>query len=108
MVYAGRVHQSIKAAKRVCEMPEVGSAFVMPSSGDESLVIGGLSYGASITLYIGAAQRIGAVRSQMLFATSPVWGIVGAVNAASPSEGGASCQSAPPSTPRRRAASRSR
>jgi len=44
-----------------------------------ALVLGAASYGASIALYIAAAQRIGAVRSQMIFATAPAFGIVGAL-----------------------------
>jgi len=43
-----------------------------------ALAVGAISYGLSISLYIAAAQRVGAVRSQMLFATAPVFGIVGA------------------------------
>ena len=42
LLFSGGVMMNVKAAKRVCEMPEVASAFVMPSSGDESLVIGAL------------------------------------------------------------------
>ena len=43
-----------------------------------ALLVGAASYGISITLYIAAAQSVGAVRSQMLFATSPAFGVVGA------------------------------
>lgn len=39
-----------------------------------ALGVGALSYGASIVLYIHGAQRLGAVRSQMLFATAPFVG----------------------------------
>jgi drug/metabolite transporter (DMT)-like permease len=42
------------------------------------LLTGALSYGASIVLYISAAQQMGATRSQMLFATAPFWGALGA------------------------------
>jgi hypothetical protein len=38
-----------------------------------------LAYGASIVLYVSAAQRMGAARSQMLFASAPFWGTLGAV-----------------------------
>lgn len=41
-----------------------------------ALALGGLSYGASIALYIGAAQQLGAARSQMLFASAPVFGVL--------------------------------
>jgi drug/metabolite transporter (DMT)-like permease len=39
-----------------------------------ALLVGGLSYGASISLYIGSAQQIGATRAQMAFATAPFLG----------------------------------
>jgi drug/metabolite transporter (DMT)-like permease len=41
-----------------------------------ALGVGALSYGASIVLYIGAAQNIGASRGQMFFASSPFFGVV--------------------------------
>ncbi|MEZ5988372.1 MAG: EamA family transporter [Planctomycetota bacterium] len=44
-----------------------------------ALGLGALSYGVSITLYIHAAQLLGATRSQMVFATAPVFGVLGAV-----------------------------
>jgi drug/metabolite transporter (DMT)-like permease len=40
-----------------------------------ALVVGALSYGASLVLYISAAQMLGAMRSQMIFATAPWWGV---------------------------------
>jgi drug/metabolite transporter (DMT)-like permease len=40
------------------------------------LIVGALSYGFSILLYITGAQRLGATRSQMLFATSPFFGLI--------------------------------
>jgi len=40
-----------------------------------ALLVGALSYGASLVLYVMAAQQLGATRSQMLFATSPFWGL---------------------------------
>lgn len=43
-----------------------------------ALALGAVSYGVSIALYIAAAQNIGAVRSQMVFATSPAFGAAGA------------------------------
>ncbi|MCL4465704.1 MAG: DMT family transporter [Chloroflexi bacterium] len=48
---------------------------VTPVVGLESLLLGGLAYGGSITLYITAAQRLGAARSQMLFASAPFFGL---------------------------------
>ena len=40
-----------------------------------ALVVGVLSYGASITLYISAAQGLGATRAQMFFASAPFFGV---------------------------------
>ncbi|MCK6507755.1 DMT family transporter [Myxococcota bacterium] len=39
------------------------------------LLVGALSYGASIVLYIRGAQQLGATRSQMWFATAPLFGV---------------------------------
>jgi drug/metabolite transporter (DMT)-like permease len=39
-----------------------------------ALVVGALSYGASIALYIRAAQQLGAVRAQAVFASAPFLG----------------------------------
>jgi drug/metabolite transporter (DMT)-like permease len=41
-----------------------------------ALLVGAFSYGVSITLYVTAAQRLGAVRSQMLFSTAPFFGLL--------------------------------
>jgi len=41
-----------------------------------ALLVGGLAYGFSIALYISGAQLLGASRSQLLFSTSPFWGVV--------------------------------
>jgi drug/metabolite transporter (DMT)-like permease len=41
-----------------------------------ALVTGVFAYGLSITLYIGAAQALGATRSQLVFSTSPYFGIL--------------------------------
>ncbi|MFA6318754.1 MAG: DMT family transporter [Elusimicrobiota bacterium] len=40
------------------------------------LVIGAFSYGASIVLYISAAQRLGATRSQLVFSSAPFFGVL--------------------------------
>jgi len=50
---------------------------VLPSAADAvaALLIGGACYGISIALYVHAAQRLGAVRAQALFATAPFWGV---------------------------------
>jgi len=41
-----------------------------------ALLVGALSYGVSIALYIRAAQQLGAVRAQALFASAPFLGAV--------------------------------
>ncbi len=40
-----------------------------------ALLTGVFAYGLSITLYIGAAQALGATRSQLVFSTAPYFGI---------------------------------
>ena len=48
-----------------------------PSGADvaAALAVGGACYGVSIALYVYAAQRLGAVRTQGVFATAPFWGV---------------------------------
>jgi len=41
-----------------------------------ALLLGGLSYGASIVLYIRSAHGLGATRSQMVFSSAPFWGVL--------------------------------
>jgi drug/metabolite transporter (DMT)-like permease len=41
-----------------------------------ALAVGAISYGFSILLYITGAQKLGATRSQILFATSPFFGLI--------------------------------
>ena len=41
-----------------------------------ALLVGVFSYGISITLYVMAAQGLGAVRSQMIFSTAPFFGLL--------------------------------
>jgi len=41
-----------------------------------ALIVGVFSYGFSIVLYVTSAQNIGATRSQILFSTAPLWGVV--------------------------------
>ena len=38
------------------------------------LAVGAVGYGLSLVLYVGAAQALGATRSQLLFSTAPLWG----------------------------------
>jgi drug/metabolite transporter (DMT)-like permease len=40
-----------------------------------ALAVGGLSYGASIALYISAAQALGATRAQVAFSSAPIFGV---------------------------------
>lgn len=51
--------------------PFAASGFIVVSA----LVVGILAYGASITLYITAAQGMGATRAQMFFASAPFIGV---------------------------------
>lgn len=41
-----------------------------------AVLVGMLSYGASIVLYVAGAQQLGATRAQMFFATAPFLGVV--------------------------------
>jgi drug/metabolite transporter (DMT)-like permease len=48
----------------------------LPNFVFEALLVGVLSYGISITLYVIAAQGLGAIRSQMIFSTAPFFGLL--------------------------------
>ena len=41
-----------------------------------AIIVGVFAYGLSILLYVTSAQNIGATRSQILFSTAPIWGVV--------------------------------
>lgn len=41
-----------------------------------ALLLGSLAYGASIVLYVRAAQQLGAVRSQLVFSSAPFFGVL--------------------------------
>ena len=41
-----------------------------------AVIVGIFAYGISIVLYVTSAQNIGATRSQILFSTAPLWGVV--------------------------------
>jgi hypothetical protein len=41
-----------------------------------ALLVGAVSYGLSITLYVTAAQGLGATRSQMVFSAAPFFGLL--------------------------------
>lgn len=43
-----------------------------------ALILGAISYGLSIVMYVTSAQYMGATRSQILFSTGPFWGILAA------------------------------
>jgi drug/metabolite transporter (DMT)-like permease len=47
-----------------------------PAEMGAGLLLGALSYGASIVLYITAAQGLGATRGQALFAAAPFFGVI--------------------------------
>ncbi len=40
------------------------------------MLIGFFSYGVSLILYIRASQNLGAIRAQLIFATSSIWGLI--------------------------------
>ena len=52
----------------------IGSTLVLTTHVAGAVVVGSLAYGASIALYIEAAQQLGATRAQMLFASAPFFG----------------------------------
>ena len=41
-----------------------------------AILVGVFSYGLSLVLYIGSAQRLGAARSQIIFSSSPFFGVI--------------------------------
>ena len=41
-----------------------------------ALIVGIFAFGFSIVLYVTSAQNIGATRSQILFSTAPIWGVI--------------------------------
>ena len=41
-----------------------------------AIIVGVFAYGFSIVLYVISAQNMGATRSQILFSTAPIWGVV--------------------------------
>lgn len=41
-----------------------------------AIIVGIFAYGISIVLYVTSAQNIGATRSQILFSTAPIWGVI--------------------------------
>jgi drug/metabolite transporter (DMT)-like permease len=53
----------------------VGSMAAMPEIG-MGLLVGVFAYGISIVLYITSAQQLGATRSQIIFSSSPFFGVL--------------------------------
>jgi len=52
-----------------------GAEGFAPGSAGLALTLGAASYGLSLVLLVGAAQRLGAARSQLAFATASLWGV---------------------------------
>ncbi len=54
----------------------MASAPVSPLTMAQALVLGTFSYGVSIVLYILSAQKLGAIRSQIIFSSAPFFGFI--------------------------------
>jgi drug/metabolite transporter (DMT)-like permease len=52
-----------------------GGGSVAPTLAGVALALGALCYGLSLVLLVAAAQRLGAARSQLAFATASFWGV---------------------------------
>ncbi len=70
-LWKGSVAGAVNLTIGIVAAPFAASGFVTFSA----LVVGVLAYGASITLYITAAQGMGATRAQMFFASAPFIGV---------------------------------
>jgi drug/metabolite transporter (DMT)-like permease len=70
--YKGTVAGSVNLLLGILIEPATTS----PSNIFIAIGIGMLAYGISIVLYISSAQSLGATRSQMLFASAPLFGIL--------------------------------
>ena len=68
--WKGAVAGSVNLALGMATAPLSATARVIAAA----LLIGALAYGVSIVLYIRAAQQLGAVRSQAIFASAPFIG----------------------------------
>lgn len=60
---------NLTIASRLEQQPATGWAV------GGALVVGALSYGVSLLLYVAGAQQLGATRSQLVFSTAPAWGL---------------------------------
>lgn len=69
-LWKGAIAGSVNLGLGLALAPFAGSAAVLAAA----LAVGALSYGASIALYIRAAQQLGAVRAQAVFASAPFLG----------------------------------
>ena len=49
---------------------------LVPGNVVPAIIVGVFAYGFSIVLYVTSAQNIGATRSQILFSTAPIWGVL--------------------------------
>ena len=58
------------------ELPAHGERALPMQTLLAALALGAVSYGVSISLYILGAQQLGASRSQMLFSSAPLWGVL--------------------------------
>ena len=67
-IVAGSVNLTIGC---LISVNAIGFGSIVPA-----IIVGIFAYGFSIVLYVTSAQNIGATRSQMLFSTAPVWGVV--------------------------------
>jgi drug/metabolite transporter (DMT)-like permease len=70
--WKGLVAGSVSLAIGLTLHPFTATGFITLGA----VVVGIWSYGASITLYIHAAQRLGATRGQIIFSTAPFFGLL--------------------------------
>lgn len=70
-VFAGSINVLI-GISLTTDYPEFSTLFT-------ALILGSISYGASIVLYVVSARSLGATRSQILFSSAPFFGIALAV-----------------------------
>lgn len=70
--WKGLIAGSVSLAIGLALHPFTATGFVLLGA----VFVGIWSYGASITLYIHAAQRLGATRGQIIFSTAPFFGLL--------------------------------